>query len=209
MSVNMAMKAHEFLDGPEIGMGNLRLLTEAPARLGRLYQHARTSPFLMFTASRGDLSADENRQRNMQLVQILRGHDLGAIQVEGHWVEDTGPVTEMSFFVPLTKRAAPMTGDDLLQLGIALGRRFEQEAILYGDTQYVFRVGIRSGSLAIEGRVDQITTTGLGDVYSRIRNTSFQFKEGFAPYRVDGYRVPSGYISALGMSRGGLWPDSV
>jgi len=194
-------------DEPAIGLGNLRRLTEASARLGRLYRHARSAPFLLLTAARGDLDAEDDKQRNVQLVTALRCHHLGAIQIEGHWVEDSGPAQEMSFFVPLTKRAA-LTGDDLLQLGIELGRHFDQDYILYGDTHYVFRVNVRTVDLAIEARADQITTTGLGEMYSRIHGQHSQLKEGLT-YQVDAYRVPSGYVSALGMSRRGVWPESI
>jgi hypothetical protein len=157
--------------------------------------HAQTQPFIMLSAARNDLGRSEIRKRSRNLVLRIQSHGLGAIQVEGHWAEVSGPVIEPSFFVPLTGRTTLENGDALLALGQELARDFEQEALLYGDTKWVYEVGT---TLKVLGPVEGITTKILGDMYSRIRNE----------YHIVGYRVPTGYISALGMAADGLWPES-
>jgi hypothetical protein len=193
------------LDNETGRRGRLQPLTEAG--YNRLLMHAQAQPFIMLSAARGDLSRDEIRKRSKLLVQTIRSQGLGAIQVEGHWNEVSGPVTEPSFFVPLTGKTLLQTGDDLLAFGQKLARDYQQEAILYGDTKWVYEVGV---TLKVLGPITDITTKELGDMYSTIRNRDFKFPQPspVTEYRVVGYRVPTGYVSALGMAADGLWPES-
>jgi hypothetical protein len=207
------MRAHEFINEPRFDMGKLRLLSEAPARLSRLQSHAQAHPFIMISAARGDLTVADNKKRSVALMQSVRSHGLGAIQIEGHWVEENGPVTEPSFFIPLTGPTTLKSGDELLTFGRALGQQFQQEAILYGDGQWVYQVDCATGEFTVEAAVHHITQQQLGEIYSRIRNRRFKFrppddKTPVPEYHMIGYRVPTGYISAVGMASVGLWPES-
>jgi hypothetical protein len=207
------MRAHEFINEPRFDMGKLRLLSEAPAQLSRLQTHAQARPFIMISAARGDLTVAENKKRSIALMQLVRSHGLGAIQIEGHWVEESGPVTEPSFFIPLTGRSTLQNGDELLAFGRELGTQFQQEAILYGDVKWVYQVDCASGEFTVEAETSQITQQRLGDIYSRLRNRRFKFqppdeKTPIPEYHMIGYRVPTGYISAIGMASIGLWPES-
>lgn len=207
------MRANEFLNAPMLGMGQLRFLTEAPARLSRLQSHAQSRPFIMISASRGDLSVRENKTRSTELVQILRSHGLGGIQIEGHWLEaGRGSVTELSFFVPLTKTATinghPMDGDTMLAFACELGKQFQQEALLYGDGTWVYEVDCQTGNFEVRSSTAGITQQELGAQYSRIQNRNFKFAEKpLSEYRMLGYRVPNTYLGAEAMASMGLWPD--
>lgn len=199
------MKISEIDDGAWCSRGRVQPLTEAG--YNRLQMHAQSQPFIMLSAARGDLSRDEIRARSRQLVQAIQAKGLGAIQVEGHWNEDSGPVVEPSFFVPLTGQTSLKTGDELLAFGQKLAHDYQQEAILYGDMKHVYEVG---ATLKVLGLVADMTTKELGDMYSTIRNRGFKFPQpaSVKEYRVVGYRVPTGYVSALGMAADGLWPES-
>ena len=201
------MRLAEFTDETSFSRGVLRLLHEAPARLSRLQRHAQAHPFIILSAARRNLSRAENLTRSKQLIQALRTQGLSAIQIEGHWLEDTGPVREISFFVPLTGRTAIASGDALLAFGLEMGKRFQQEAILYGDARWLYEVDCTSEEYRVVGAANEMTTQKLGDIYSKLRSQSFRFGK-LREYRVHGYRVPSGYISAVGMASAGLWPES-
>lgn len=206
--------ASRLFNRPRLGSGQFVPIEEAPARLPRIIYHAQSNPFLVISAERHDLTGEQNHARSVELMQLLRVHQLGGIQMEGHWLEaGSEPVIERSFFVALNERAKingkQMTGDDLLSLGIALGKRFQQEAILYGDTRWVYEVECATGDFELCGSTNGITLKQIGVYYSRIHNRSFTFKmsetrleEG---YRLVGYRVPSNFATAVGMSASGLW----
>lgn len=207
------MRCAELTSEPWLDQGRLRLLSEAAARLGRLYRHATSHPFVMLSASRRNATPAENKAASIALLKMIRDVGLGAIQVEGHYVEDTGPVSELSFFVPLTGRSSIYTGDALLAAGTKWGNTFGQETILYGDVQRVYRVRCDTGEFAVLSTTSQLTVHDLADEFSRLRGQAFKFappkgKPVTEQYHVVGYRIPTGYISALGMSADGLWPES-
>lgn len=192
--------------------GRLQPLTEAG--YNRVQMHATSQPFIMLSAARGGLPRDEIRKRSRQLIQQIRSQGLGAIQVEGHWEDDTGPVVEPSFFVPLTGKTAIKSSDELLAFGQKLAAAYQQQTILFGDTKFVYEVG---ETIEVLGPVADITTKEIGNIYSRIRNRDFKFprppeeeneQKAVKEYCVVGYRVPTGYASALGMAAAGLWPES-
>jgi hypothetical protein len=143
--------------------GRLQPLTEAG--YNRVQMHATLQPFIMLSAARGGLPRDEIRKRSRQLVQQIRSQGLGAIQVEGHWEEDTGPVVEPSFFVPLTGKTTIKNSDELLAFGQRLAAAYQQQTILFGDTKWVYEVG---ETVEVLGPVTDITTKEIGDIYYAI-----------------------------------------
>lgn len=206
------MKYADLNPEPWLDQGRLQPLSEA--RLGRLYHHATSHPFVMLSASRRGATPAENKTATIALLKLIKHAGLGAIQVEGHYVEDTGPVVEISFFVPLTGRSSIASGDELLATGIQWGNMFDQEAILYGDVQYVYRVRCDTGDAVVVSATSQITLHDIADDFSKLRSQQFKFAppkdKSHVPeqYHIIGYRVPTGYISALGMAADGLWPES-
>ena len=68
------------------------------ALLGRIYQHVVSNPKMknwgVVTASRGELTSAENKQRNKELEADLRKMGYGFVHVDGMWQECRKPDTE-------------------------------------------------------------------------------------------------------------------
>jgi hypothetical protein len=113
------------------------------ASLGRIYQHVVSNPKMknwgVVTASRGELTPAENKQRNKQLEADLRSMGYGFVHVDGMWQEcrkpDTEykdcpddmkvPTQEKSLFIP------NITRDDVLKLG----NKYQQDSVLFADEE--------------------------------------------------------------------------
>ena len=113
------------------------------ASLGRIYQHVVSNPKMknwgVVTASRGELTAAENKQRNKELEKDLRDMGYGFVHVDGMWQEcrkpDTEykdcpddmkvPTQEKSLFIPNISK------DDVLKLG----NKYQQDSVLFADEE--------------------------------------------------------------------------
>lgn len=113
------------------------------ASLGRIYQHVVSNPKMknwgVVTASRGELTSAENKQRNKQLEADLRNMGYGFVHVDGMWQEcrkpDTEykdcpddmkvPTEEKSLFIPNISK------DDVLKLG----NKYNQDSVLFADEE--------------------------------------------------------------------------
>ena len=61
---------------------------EAGAGLSRIMTHVNSGEeFIIITAFRGEYSRNENVRRNSEMLQDVKNQQLGAIQLEGHYVE--------------------------------------------------------------------------------------------------------------------------
>ena len=109
----------------------------------------------VITASRGDLSTEENNKRNKSLEKDIRGHGYGFVHVKGRYVENHGtsearPVDERSYMVMGKK------GDDkgeLLGHLKDLGKKYNQDSILhkgFGEKKATLH-GTSSGEHAYPG----------------------------------------------------------
>ena len=111
------------------------------ASLGRIYQHVVSNPkmnsWAVITASRGELSKDENKKRNKELEADLRKMGLGFAHADGMWRECKDqtieykncpeelrvPTEEKVLFIPnISKENAK-----------ALGKKWNQDSVLFAD----------------------------------------------------------------------------
>lgn len=109
--------------------------------LGRIYQHVVSNPkmnsWAVITASRGELSKDENKKRNKELEADLRKMGLGFAHADGMWRECKDqtieykncpeelrvPTEEKVLFIPnISKENAK-----------ALGKKWNQDSVLFAD----------------------------------------------------------------------------
>lgn len=109
--------------------------------LGRIYQHVVSNPkmnsWAVITASRGELTAAENKQRNKELENDLRKMGLGFAHADGMWRECKDqtieykncpeelrvPTEEKVLFIPnISKENAK-----------ALGKKWNQDSVLFAD----------------------------------------------------------------------------
>lgn len=113
------------------------------ASLGRIYQHVVSNPKMknwgVVTASRGELSAAENKQRNKELEDDLRKMGYGFVHVDGMWQECRKPDTEYKdcpddMKVPTKEKSifVPNISQEHIQ---SLGKKYQQDSVLYADAE--------------------------------------------------------------------------
>jgi hypothetical protein len=113
------------------------------ASLGRIYQHVVSNPKMknwgVVTASRGELSAAENKQRNKELEADLRKMGYGFVHVDGMWQECRKPDTEYKdcpddMKVPTQEKSLfiPNISQKHIQ---ALGKKYQQDSVLFADDE--------------------------------------------------------------------------
>jgi hypothetical protein len=113
------------------------------ASIGRIYQHIVSSPktksWAVITASRGELTAAENKKRNKELEAILRKKGYGFNHADGMWRECKDqtieykncpeemriPTPEKVLFIPNIPK----------KLAIALGKKYKQDSVLFADEE--------------------------------------------------------------------------
>jgi hypothetical protein len=113
------------------------------ASLGRIYQHVVSNPKMknwgVVTASRGELTPAENKQRNKELENDLRKLGYGFVHVDGMWQECRKPNTEYKdcpddMKVPTEEKSlfVPNISKDHIQ---ALGKKYQQDSVLFADEE--------------------------------------------------------------------------
>ena len=111
------------------------------ASLGRIYQHVVSNPKMknwgVVTASRGELTPAENKQRNKELENDLRKLGYGFVHVDGMWQECRKPDTEYKdcpddMKVPTEEKSifVPNISKEHIQ---ALGKKYQQDSVLFAD----------------------------------------------------------------------------
>ena len=113
------------------------------ASIGRIYQHIVSSPktksWAVITASRGELTAAENKKRNKELEAILRKKGYGFNHADGMWRECKDqtieykdcpeemrvPTPEKVLFIPNIPK----------KLAVALGKKYQQDSVLFADEE--------------------------------------------------------------------------
>ena len=111
------------------------------ASLGRIYQHVVSNPKMknwgVVTASRGELTPAENKQRNKELENDLRKLGYGFVHVDGMWQECRKPDTEYKdcpddMKVPTEEKSLfiPNISQKDIQ---ALGKKYQQDSVLFAD----------------------------------------------------------------------------
>jgi len=111
------------------------------ASLGRIYQHVVSNPKMknwgVVTASRGELTPAENKQRNKELENDLRKLGYGFVHVDGMWQECRKPDTEYKdcpddMKVPTEEKSLfiPNISQEHIQ---SLGKKYQQDSVLFAD----------------------------------------------------------------------------
>ena len=111
------------------------------ASIGRIYQHVVSNPKVknwgVVTASRGELTPAENKQRNKELENDLRKLGYGFVHVDGMWQECRKPDTEYKdcpddMKVPTAEKSLfiPNISQKHIQ---SLGKKYQQDSVLFAD----------------------------------------------------------------------------
>lgn len=107
------------------------LKTFYESNLSRIVKHV-DGGCMMISASRGNLSETENKQRTDQLAKDIRDYGLGFVRILGGFIENQGSpeervVTEESFFVPMI---STLTDDEFFDTAINLCKKYDQDSVL-------------------------------------------------------------------------------
>ena len=103
------------------------------AGFGRIIDATKNKDYAIISAFRGNLSLDQNLERNDQLLKKLKDSGHGVHKLSGHWAGGS----ENSFFVIRNKAISPGEFEETI---IDLGNDFNQDAILLKigpNTEYV------------------------------------------------------------------------
>jgi len=166
------------------------------ASLGRVYQHMTkqgSESFAIITAFRGGFTYKQNLSRNKQLESGVRSLGLGFFKQKGYWneCEDPNieykdcpadkikPVIELSLFIPNIK----------FKDAVKLGKKFDQDAIVYQGTETNDKVELISKSGSSIMKLGKFAPNKVSQAYSKVKGRSYVF-EGFE-------YVPSGQMSNL------------
>ena len=109
--------------------------------IGRIHQHVVSNPKVknwgVVTASRGELTPAENKQRNKDLENDLRKMGYGFVHVDGMWQECRKPDTEYKdcpddMKVPTAEKSlfVPNISQEHIQ---SLGKKYQQDSVLFAD----------------------------------------------------------------------------
>jgi hypothetical protein len=111
--------------------------------IGRIHQHVVSNPKVknwgVVTASRGELTAAENKKRNKELENDLRKMGYGFVHVDGMWQECRKPDTEYKdcpddMKVPTQEKSVfiPNISKEDIQ---SLGKKYQQDSVLFADEE--------------------------------------------------------------------------
>jgi hypothetical protein len=114
----------------------------AESSLSRVWQQVEDNKrsFAVVSASRGEYSNEENEERHVELKVLIRKMGYGFIEMKGSYRERNGFVSEKSLFIPSIKRKE----------AIELGKRFEQEGVLYKDDKEFVEIDPSNGNIKSE-----------------------------------------------------------
>lgn len=178
-------------------------LDESGAGLSRIMVYIHSGkPFALITAFRSSYSDYDNRQANARLVNDLRAKDLGGLQVKGRWIDRVTdvPGEERSFFVTLPPENPHFKDVQSFGMHMArLGRKYAQQAVLFGDGEDVALLSFNKGVMAREriGASISINRESLEKAkeWSEIKKRKFIF---------EGVYLPDSFVSSLAASQLGL-----
>jgi len=161
--------------------------------LSRLYKYIITSghDFAIISPFRGEFSFKENLDRAASLVKDIRALKLGFIRVKGGYIENQegveNEVIEMSYVIP------QISFND----AIKLGRKYQQETILYKHDQAIGYFDCKTGKSELRFKSD-ITTDekAVKQYFTQFKNKGkrkFKFlNEETNP------SLPNAYLNKLG-----------
>lgn len=168
--------------------------------LGRVYQHVQDldkQSFSMQTAWRHDKSDKENEAAMQELKSEVRKLGLGFTTMVGHWRECQDPNVEYEKCPPEkmvdSKEPSLFIPKISLKDAHALGKKFNQDAVLYGgpDAGGKIVLQFRTGGQQAIGK--RFTPKAVGQAYTQLRKWSKAQRLTPDEYRKQNGKCPAGY----------------
>lgn len=165
----------------------------AAAGMGRLLEHMVAGPYAILSADRADMNPEQRGAARERLKNALRGMGYGWIPTRGAWREEGRDEhsKEDSVFVP---GMSPEDAD-------AIGRAFDQDAVIVGDRGTFSFLDLRGDSpVDVERLEDHLVIpdlTSSPDMYTEIGGRKFELRFPDPEEEV----VPGGRFSPEGIAR--------
>lgn len=167
--------------------------------LSRIMKHSENG-FFTLSASRGNLSEEENLKRHNQLKKDVRESGLGFIELYGGYMEtnedgERYPVKELSLFVPYIDS---MSVDEFHSIAKVLSDKYKQEAYIFCDPNTKEIIMYEGDN---EYNLGKFNINQFGDYFSQLKKGTKNQKE--IKYVFEGVTVPCNIMSRHARSLGG------
>lgn len=155
------------------------------ASLGRLYQHLGNSVMVFISADRSENDRGTNKANFKELQKWVRLANFGFNKIKGGYVEkdtNTGELRNVDDENSLCVYGSVDREDELLTLGMRLGKKFKQDSILFVDSDgvayiiYTIKDNSAGVPLGKKVKVGKFSTNTLSQYYSKIGKKTFSFK---------------------------------
>lgn len=160
----------------------IRNVNISEASLGRLYQHIGKDAILMISANRSELEQSENKSNTNALKRYIKAANFGYNRVKGGYKEkmEDGSMVEVeedSFIVYADKDKEKT----LYKLGLALGKKFNQDSILFvsseGKAQFIStRQDSSLGPIGTKQNLGDFSFNSISQYYTKIGKKSFTIR---------------------------------
>lgn len=162
------------------------IIKDKQNKLVSVYGKYEKNGMLILSASRGELSVEENKKRANELQKDIRSKNLGYVATLGGFIENEGSadevkVTELSFIVPYNPSV--ISKEDFFEFGIEMCKKYNQDSVLIqvpwyndGKPTYVDKNGVDT-----DFQVDPTRHVADPDkdiYYTQIKGTNKAFKFG-------------------------------
>ena len=182
------------------------------ASVYRVIQIANSKPYVTISASRNELNAAENNERNEQLLSEIKASGLYAYEMIGGFEEKRPDntlfqVVESSFFVPFNGGNL----SDFISLFRELLAKYNQEAILVGLPESYWKSDIKdlvAGGhyfIYVSGKVVKIGTKAVIQTFDKYGSIAIDPKKNrIIDWVIAGVTTPNGSKGCFAMDRVGL-----
>ena len=150
------------------------------ASFGRVMQHIQNGdPLLFISGDRGDNTPAENKRNYSELKRLIGLAGFGYNRIKGGYIEaGSGAVDSESSLLVIGVKSREA---ELFNLGVALGRKFKQDSILFvysGGDAYFVSTSPDSfvGPVGARLKLGKPTLNGIEDFYTKIGGRQFKFK---------------------------------
>ena len=140
--------------------------------MSRVLKHIEENTFGVISAYLGRLSLAENKVRQRQLKELVRSKGYGYKEIKGLWQSEKSEKLEEEYALFIPK----VSFEDI----ISFGKKFEQEAILYGnpnagDDGEIILYDTKAGTIKHTFNGIHTNPNASWDLFSKIKNKSFKF----------------------------------
>lgn len=171
----------------------------AESSLSRIWAKTQKHTCGAITAWRGENTRAENKARNKELVDYLRGKGYSITNVKGTYIENKGKKNEKevgeSSYIVCNHKVEGDDGGELERDLIKLGKRYNQDSILIipvgGKGAYLYGTSKTNDYPPMDKTMkvgDRKMGKTAGEFISRIRGREFAFEEVEMPGTINGIR---------------------